>query len=265
MPALARCAAMRAPIVPAPSTAAFSIGRLIESRILCTCGTWLQKRQRGSTGNARRTSKFAKVLCRRWGIRWERRQNGYIKRSAACDRSPTQARASVPRWACALGGGFARGIAHIGVLRVLEENEIPIDFIAGTSVGALIAATYASGTPLDEMERQGSRDPLSRFRPLDAFAHGHGLERASRAFPAQIHAGRILQPDENSAEHRRHRLDHREVRSLHRRRNRPGSARVVRLSRAFSAGGISRAAFSWTDSSPRRSPRKRRAIWARTS
>jgi NTE family protein len=60
-----------------------------------------------------------------------------------------------PKVGLALGGGFARGIAHIGVLRVLEEHDIPIDFIAGTSVGALIAATYASGTPLEEMERQG--------------------------------------------------------------------------------------------------------------
>ncbi len=61
----------------------------------------------------------------------------------------------------ALGGGFARGIAHIGVLRVLEQNQIPVDFIAGTSVGALVAATYASGTPLTEMEGQGAE---TRFR-----------------------------------------------------------------------------------------------------
>ena len=61
----------------------------------------------------------------------------------------------------ALGGGFARGVAHIGVLRVLEEHEIPIDFIAGTSVGALIAAAYASGTSLDDMAHQAS---LTRFR-----------------------------------------------------------------------------------------------------
>jgi len=60
-----------------------------------------------------------------------------------------------PKIGVALGGGFARGIAHIGVLRVLEEEQIPVDFIAGTSVGALIAATYASGTSLEEMERQG--------------------------------------------------------------------------------------------------------------
>jgi NTE family protein len=68
-----------------------------------------------------------------------------------------------PKVGLALGGGFARGIAHLGVLRVLEEHQIPIDFIAGTSVGALIAAGYASGTPLDEMARQGSGTRFSDF------------------------------------------------------------------------------------------------------
>jgi len=53
----------------------------------------------------------------------------------------------------ALGGGFARGFAHIGVLRVLEENEIPVACIAGTSVGSIIGAAYASGVPVDEMIR----------------------------------------------------------------------------------------------------------------
>src|ERR1700757_4930802 len=89
-----------------------------------------------------------------------------------------------PKVGVALGGGFARGIAHIGVLRVLEENEIPVDFIAGTSVGALIASAYASGTPLDVMAEQGSstrfrdfgRWTLSRMgmasnAPLDEFLH----------------------------------------------------------------------------------------------
>lgn len=68
-----------------------------------------------------------------------------------------------PKVGVALGGGFARGIAHIGVLRVLEENEIPIDYIAGTSVGALIAATYASGTPLKTMELHGSETTFRDF------------------------------------------------------------------------------------------------------
>jgi len=48
----------------------------------------------------------------------------------------------------ALGGGFARGFAHLGVLQVLEQNQIPISHIAGTSVGSILGAAYASGAPL---------------------------------------------------------------------------------------------------------------------
>jgi NTE family protein len=76
---------------------------------------------------------------------------------------PHNGEAKRPKVGVALGGGFARGIAHIGVLRVLEENHIPVDFIAGTSVGALVAATYASGTSLTEMERQGVETSFRDF------------------------------------------------------------------------------------------------------
>lgn len=48
----------------------------------------------------------------------------------------------------ALGGGFSRGFAHLGVLQVLEQNQIPIACIAGTSVGSILGAAYASGAPL---------------------------------------------------------------------------------------------------------------------
>ncbi|HXN25293.1 MAG TPA: patatin-like phospholipase family protein [Candidatus Dormibacteraeota bacterium] len=51
----------------------------------------------------------------------------------------------------ALGGGFARGFAHLGVLQVLEENHIPISCIAGTSIGSLLGAAYASGVSLTRM------------------------------------------------------------------------------------------------------------------
>lgn len=50
-----------------------------------------------------------------------------------------------------LGGGGAKGIAHIGVIQALEENDIPIDFIAGTSIGAIVGGLYASGYTPDEM------------------------------------------------------------------------------------------------------------------
>ena len=51
-----------------------------------------------------------------------------------------------------LSGGGAKGIAYIGVLRVLEENEIPIDYIVGTSIGGVVGGMYAAGYSPDEME-----------------------------------------------------------------------------------------------------------------
>jgi NTE family protein len=51
----------------------------------------------------------------------------------------------------ALGGGFARGYAHLGVLKVFEENQIPISCLAGSSVGSILAAAYASGTTLSKI------------------------------------------------------------------------------------------------------------------
>lgn len=62
-----------------------------------------------------------------------------------------------PRLGLALGGGFARGLAHIGVLKVLEEARIPVQCIAGTSVGAFIGAAYCSGLSIAEMEEVASR------------------------------------------------------------------------------------------------------------
>jgi len=66
-----------------------------------------------------------------------------------------------PRIGLALGGGFARGIAHLGVLRVLEQSSIPIDCIAGTSAGAMLGISYASGQPIEEIARQAG---ATRFR-----------------------------------------------------------------------------------------------------
>ncbi len=60
---------------------------------------------------------------------------------------------SRPRIGLVLGGGGAKGGAHIGVLAVLDELRIPIDCIAGTSMGALVGGTYASGMPADTLEQ----------------------------------------------------------------------------------------------------------------
>jgi NTE family protein len=68
-----------------------------------------------------------------------------------------------PRVGLALAGGFARGIAHIGVLRVLCQAGIPIDCVAGTSVGALIGAAYCSGVSLEKMEEVGRVTSFADF------------------------------------------------------------------------------------------------------
>ena len=67
----------------------------------------------------------------------------------------------------ALGGGFARGFAHVGALEVLEENEIPVTCVAGTSVGSILGAAYASGVGprrIGEVCRQIRFKDFARWR-----------------------------------------------------------------------------------------------------
>jgi len=92
--------------------------------------------------------------------------------------------------ALALGGGFARGFAHLGVLAVLEEHDIPVASIAGTSIGSVLGAAYAGGMSIDDMLALGrgtsfrnfgrwcvSRLGLATNQPLG--------EMIRRCFPAQ--------------------------------------------------------------------------------
>ena len=71
-----------------------------------------------------------------------------VAQEAPAPRPPAGAR---PKVGLALGGGSARGLAHVGVLRWFEEHRIPIDVITGTSMGGLIAGAYASGMTPDEI------------------------------------------------------------------------------------------------------------------
>jgi NTE family protein len=63
----------------------------------------------------------------------------------------------------ALGSGFARGLAHIGVLKVLEEEAIPVSFIAGTSIGALVGALYCSGMSATLLEGMSCNTAFAEF------------------------------------------------------------------------------------------------------
>ena len=69
----------------------------------------------------------------------------------------------LPAIGLALGGGFARGIAHIGVLKVLEEEGIPVRMIAGTSVGAIMGAAYCSGLTIKELEELAHKVRFTTF------------------------------------------------------------------------------------------------------
>src|SRR6266478_306003 len=91
---------------------------------------------------------------------WLRTAKDKFRAFAYGERSESKER---PRVGLALAGGFARGIAHIGVLRVLREAGITIDCVAGTSVGALIGAGFCAGASLDEMERIGAETSFTDF------------------------------------------------------------------------------------------------------
>ncbi|WP_309044993.1 patatin-like phospholipase family protein [Marinobacter sediminicola] len=70
-----------------------------------------------------------------------------------------------PRIGLVLSGGGAKGMAHVGVLRVLEEMKIPVDMVVGTSAGSAVGALYASGMPVSEIEHRFlEMDWLSSFR-----------------------------------------------------------------------------------------------------
>lgn len=110
--------------------------------------------------------------------------------AAAFDGGATEERGSPrPRIGLVLGGGGAKGAAHIGVLRVLDEMRVPVDCVAGTSMGALVGATFASGMPPEEIDRrvrainwaatvgtEGLRDRTPIHRKLAGVTYTNSLE-----------------------------------------------------------------------------------------
>jgi len=95
-----------------------------------------------------------------------------------------------PAVALALGGGFARGFAHLGVLRVLEEEGVRIAGIAGSSIGSILGAAYASGLPLEriiEVCREIRMKDISRWRlsRMGLSSNDRLGELIRRCFPVQ--------------------------------------------------------------------------------
>src|SRR5258707_7090238 len=93
-------------------------------------------------------------------LEWLRLAKDKLREFAYGDDTERTAR---PKIGLALAGGFARGIAHIGVLRACRDAGIPIDCVAGTSVGALIGAGFCSGISLEKMQEIGQTTTFADF------------------------------------------------------------------------------------------------------
>jgi NTE family protein len=115
---------------------------------------------------------------------------------AAATPDPPQGRASTPpanrpRIGLALGGGSAKGLAHIGVLRWFEEHRIPIDVVSGTSMGGLVGGAYASGlTPAELAAMMKSTDWDLMFLADSPFQYKtFRRKQDKRAYPSQLEFG----------------------------------------------------------------------------
>lgn len=125
---------------------------------------------------------------------------------AADSEAPPKAPSAAPRIGLALSGGGARGLAHVGVIKVLEELRVPVHCVTGTSMGAIVGGTYASGLPTAEMEKsvlaadwdiifrdQPPRADISMRRKVDdyktLFAPEFGVKDGGLALPKGVIAG----------------------------------------------------------------------------
>jgi len=98
---------------------------------------------------------------------------------------PPESGARRPKVGLALGGGFARGIAHLGVLHSLQQHGIPIDCIAGTSAGALAGVAFGSGRPFEHIVKEAAAIRFGNFGQW-RFSHmGLASNRRLEAFPRE--------------------------------------------------------------------------------
>jgi NTE family protein len=111
--------------------------------------------------------------------------------AAAQEQPLGPAHASRPRIGLALGGGSARGLAHVGVLEWLHEHRIPIDAVAGTSIGGLIGGSYATGMTEGQIRAMTEGTDWDAVLSADAPFKDKTFRRKQdrRAFPAKLEFG----------------------------------------------------------------------------
>jgi NTE family protein len=103
---------------------------------------------------------------------------------------PVQSSLARPRVGVALGGGSARGLAHIGVIRWLEEHRVPVDLVAGTSMGGLVGGSFATGLDADELTALLTTLDWDALFGSSNFAYRNIRRKAdARAFPSHLEFG----------------------------------------------------------------------------
>src|SRR3954471_494378 len=126
--------------------------------------------------------------------------------ASLAQRAAESKAATTPRIGLVLSGGGARGLAHVGVLKVLEELRVPVHCVTGTSMGAIVGGSYAAGTPPAELEAfvrkadwnevfrdSPPRTDISTRRKIDEyktlFAPEYGVKRSGLVLPKGVIAG----------------------------------------------------------------------------
>ncbi len=149
--------------------------------------------------------------------------------------APTEAKPA-PAIGVALGGGFARGIAHIGVLKVLEAERIPVRMVAGTSVGAIMGAAYCSGLTIAELEEVAHKVRFTTFARWTLSRYGFASNDRMASFLTRTLKVHTFEKLRIPLRCDGHRLQHREGNCLYLRPDDRSGAGELRISRDVLAG-----------------------------
>ena len=133
---------------------------------------------------------FAPALCAACAAPLQR----VLPRPTAADEAPASPRpvrvSGRSTVGVAFGGGSARGIAHVGIIRWLEEHRVPIDAAAGTSMGGLVGGAFASGMDARELEDFIASLDWDQLFGASSFAHKNIRRKAdARAYPSRLEFG----------------------------------------------------------------------------
>ena len=117
-------------------------------------------------------------------------RGGVIALSACASGAAEPQAPARPRIGVAFGGGSARGLAHVGIIRWFEEHRIPIDLVAGTSMGGLVGGAFASGMSSDEIARMLEGTDWDEMFGSSSFRYKNVRRKEdARAYPSRIEFG----------------------------------------------------------------------------